>query len=55
MTPHDRRVQIYLLALSRLCREVADEPRLLLPFLRILAMVPATLRELQREQKRMAA
>jgi hypothetical protein len=40
MTDHDHRVRRYLLALSRLCLEVADKPWLLPLFVRILALAP---------------
>ncbi len=44
----------YLLALSRLCQEVAREPRLLPTFFAILRLVPSTVRELE-QQRRVAA
>jgi hypothetical protein len=51
---HDR-ISVYPRGLARLCAEVADEPRLLPTFLRILAIVPATIRELQRAGLRRVA
>jgi hypothetical protein len=49
---------MYLRGLARLCEEVARQPRLLPVFVRVLAMAPATLRELLRrdcDQRRIAA
>ena len=40
-------VERYLHALAGVCLEVAREPRLLPVFLRIVMMVPATVRELR--------
>jgi hypothetical protein len=43
-------VTTYLRGLSMLCMECAAQPRLLPVFLRILAMVPSTVAELQRRR-----
>jgi hypothetical protein len=45
----------YLLGLSRLCAEVARNPKLLPSFMRVLRLVPSTLAALQRAQRRLAA
>jgi hypothetical protein len=46
----------YLLSLSHLCREVSDKPALVPTFLRIVALVPQTIVDLQRaDDRRMAA
>jgi len=52
----DDRVRVYLVALSKLCIEVAAMPGLLPLFARIVAIIPATLSELRRgEERRIAA
>jgi hypothetical protein len=48
-------VRAYLLGLSRLCVEVSRDQRLLPVFLRILALAPATVAQLQKAQRRLAA
>jgi hypothetical protein len=51
MTQHDR-IGDYLLGLSRLCLEVAREPWLLPLFVQLVALVPATIAALRREERR---
>lgn len=46
----DACVRRYLLGLLSLCLEVARQPKLLLPFLRNLALVPATIEKLERRR-----
>jgi hypothetical protein len=55
MSPHDYRVRVYLMAVSALCREVADKPWLLPLFIEIVLLVPRTIMELRREERRLAA
>jgi hypothetical protein len=54
MTQHDR-ISVYLRGLARLCAKVAARPELLPTFLRVLALVPGTVRELLRRELRRAA
>jgi hypothetical protein len=55
VTQHDYRITIYLKGLASLCLEVAREPRLLPLFVAIVAMMPKTLREFEREALQIAA
>ena len=50
MIRHDNRVDTYLLALGALCVELARAPQLLPVFLRLIAMAPRTVAELQRRR-----
>ena len=50
MIRHDNRVDTYLLALGALCGELARAPQLLPVFLRLIAMAPRTVAELQRRR-----
>jgi hypothetical protein len=52
---HDHRVTQYLEAIARLCLETSRNPALLPVFVQLVAMVPATIVSLRREQKRLAA
>jgi hypothetical protein len=54
VTGHER-VSRYLMALAKVCAEVAAEPRLLPTFLRLIAMVPSTVETLERETRRRLA
>jgi hypothetical protein len=54
VTRHER-VALYLEALAKVCLEVAAEPRLLPTFLRLVALVPATVAALRHEERRLAA
>jgi hypothetical protein len=49
------RVSLYLRQLGLLCLEVADNPKLLPTFLRLIVLVPATVAELRRDSRRLAA
>jgi hypothetical protein len=48
-------VTSYLRGIATLALEVADRPSLLPVFLAVLRLVPATVRDLQRSQRRLAA
>jgi hypothetical protein len=48
-------VGLYLAALAALCQEVSRKPRLLPLFIRIVALAPRTLAELERSRRRLAA
>jgi hypothetical protein len=55
MNHDDYRVRVYLLAVSALCREVADRPALLPMFIEIIWLVPRTLAKLRKDTRRLAA
>jgi hypothetical protein len=55
MNNHDHHVRVYLQALAALSSEVADRPWLLPWFVRIIALVPTTIMELNGKSRRLAA
>lgn len=55
MTQYDYPITVYLKGLSSLCLEVAREPRLVPLFVAIVGLMAKTLREFEREARRIAA
>ena len=52
---NDHRIRAYLRAIAAFALEAAERPELLACIVSILALVPATLRQLRRERQRLGA